>query len=84
MATTVPDRALDSLVLDLLEWLAKEPRSYPQTMEVWRTSCPRLAVWEEAVDRGLVVRKPAPANGMRIAVTPEGRSFLIRNGRLIA
>jgi len=82
MTTKAPDRALDSLVLDLLEWLAKEPRSYTQTMEVWRTSCPRLAVWEEAVDRGLVVRKPAPTNGMRIAVTGEGRSFLTRNGRL--
>jgi hypothetical protein len=84
MTTTVQDHGLDSLVLDLLEWLAKEPRTYAQTMEAWRTSCPRLAVWEEAVDRGLVVRKPAPTNGMRIAVTPEGRSFLTQNGRLPA
>lgn len=82
MTAKAPDRALDSLVLDLLEWLAKEPRTYAQTMEVWRTSCPRLAVWEEAVDRGLVVRKPAPTNGMRIVVTGEGRSFLTRRGRL--
>lgn len=84
MTLKVPDRALDSLVLDLLEWLAKEPRTYTQTMEVWRTSCPRLAVWEEAVDRNLVARKPSSRDGMRIAVTPEGRSFLIRNGRLRA
>lgn len=75
MTTKAPDRALDSLVLDMLEWIAKEPRSYAQTLEVWRTSCPRLAVWEEAVDRGLVERKPAANGGVRIAVTGNGRSF---------
>jgi hypothetical protein len=82
MPIKTPDRALDSLVLDMLEWLAKEPRTYTQTMDAWRTSCPRLTVWEEAVDRGLVERKPAPNDGMRIAVTSQGRSFLTRNGRL--
>ena len=84
MTGTIQDGALDSLVLDLLEWLAKEPRSYAQTMDVWRTSCPRLAVWEEAVDRRLVVRKPESRDGTHIAVTAEGRSFLTRNGRLPA
>lgn len=77
-----PDRALDSLVLDLLEWLAREPRTYTQTMDVWRTSCPRLAVWEEALDRGLIERKPALNGRTRVAVTGPGRSFLTRNGRL--
>ena len=33
---------LDPLVLDLVEWVAKEPRLYSQVIEVWRTSCPRL------------------------------------------
>jgi hypothetical protein len=79
MTTKTPDRTLDSLLLDLLEWLAKEPRTYTQTMEAWRTSCPRLTVWEEALERGLVERK---AGGSRIAVTGPGRSFLTRNGRL--
>lgn len=82
MPMRTPDRALDSLVLDMLEWLVKEPRTYVQTMDAWRTSCPRLTVWEEAVDRGLVERKPAPNDGARIAVTPQGRSFLTRYGRL--
>jgi hypothetical protein len=76
--TAAPDRSLDSLVLDLLEWIAREPRSYAQTMEVWRTSCPRLAVWEEAVDRGLVARAPNPAGGVCITLTAAGRDFLTR------
>lgn len=72
------DQYLDSLVLDLLEWIAKEPRSYAQTMEAWQTSCPRLTVWEEAVDRRLVVRQPHREGGVRIALTGPGRVLLKR------
>ena len=78
MTAHAQDQTLDSLVLDLLEWVAAEPRSYAQTMDVWRTSCPRLAVWEEAVDRGLVMRVPAAAGRARIALTNGGRTFLQR------
>jgi hypothetical protein len=46
----------------LLLWIAEQPRRYAETIEVWRTSCPRLAVWEDAladdlvrVDRGRVL-----------------------------
>ena len=49
------DLVVESLILDLLEWLAQSPRSYQQTMEAWRTHCPRLPVWEDAMDRGLTV-----------------------------
>jgi hypothetical protein len=48
------DTVVDALILDLLEWLAKRDRSYEDVMAAWRTSCPRLPVWEEANDRGLV------------------------------
>jgi hypothetical protein len=47
-------------------------------MEVWRTSCPRLTVWEEAVDRGLVVRRPNPEGSVRIALTGQGHDLLKR------
>ncbi len=49
------DPVVESLVLDLLEWLAKGERPYDEVMAAWRTSCPRLPVWEEANDRGYVV-----------------------------
>jgi D-3-phosphoglycerate dehydrogenase len=45
---------VDSLVVDLLEWLSLKDRSYEETMDAWRTSCPRLPVWEDATDQGLV------------------------------
>lgn len=84
MTLDVHDQRLDSLVLDMLEWLAKEPRTYAQTMDVWRTSCPRLTVWEEAIDRGLVARASNPAGGAYIKVTDRGRKFLQREGRSVA
>ena len=49
----------DPLVLDLVEWIAREPRLYSEVIETWRTSCPRLTIWEDAVDRGYVARQPA-------------------------
>jgi hypothetical protein len=60
------------LVCDLLEWLDRQPRTHAEVMEGWRTSCPRLPVWEEATDRGFVVRR-----GVMVDVTVEGRSFLV-------
>jgi hypothetical protein len=45
---------VESLVLDLLEWISLRNRTYPETMDAWRTSCPKLPVWEDATDLGLV------------------------------
>jgi hypothetical protein len=51
------DAVTESLILDLLEFVANGDRSYEEVMDAWRTSCPRLPVWEEANDRGLVSRE---------------------------
>ena len=45
---------IDALVLDLLEWVARQERSYEETMDAWRTSCPRLPVWEHATDERFI------------------------------
>jgi hypothetical protein len=66
---------VENLILDLIEWLGAGERTYQSTMDVWRTSCPRLQVWEEAVERGLV--ELASANGRSIVrVTSAGLSLL--------
>ncbi len=65
----------DALVLDLVEWVAREPRLYSEVIETWRTSCPRLTIWEDAVDRGYVARKPV-AGGVVVAITADGEKFL--------
>jgi hypothetical protein len=51
---TEGDPVIHNLILGLLAWLANRDRSYRETIDVWRTSCPRLPVWEEANDQGLV------------------------------
>jgi D-3-phosphoglycerate dehydrogenase len=67
--------ATEALILDLLEWIGAEERSYSETMEAWRTSCPRLPVWEEANDRGLVTRNLVDGCPV-IRLSPAGRSLL--------
>ena len=74
--------AKDALVLDLVEWIAREPRPYSEVIDAWRTSCPRLTVWEDAVDHGYVARRPT-GEGLRVTVTTAGEEFLRENGRII-
>jgi hypothetical protein len=71
----------ETLVLDLVEWIATQPRPYADVMEAWRTSCPRFPIWEDAVDLRFVARVKDPRAGEMIHVTPAGRSFLAANGR---
>ena len=73
---------LDPLILDLVEWVAREPRPYPDLIDAWRTSCPRLTVWEDAVERGFVRREGKAARDTLVHVTEEGRRFLRDNGRI--
>jgi hypothetical protein len=71
----------DPLVLDLVEWIARQPRLYSEVIETWRTSCPRLTIWEDAVDRGYVARAPT-VEGLRVAITEGGEKFLREHGRI--
>jgi len=69
------DLVVESLILDLLEWLAQSPRSYQRTMEAWRTHCPRLPVWEDAMDRGLTVLDVVQGINI-VRATPAGLALL--------
>ena len=71
---------VDSLVLDLLEWVARRERSYEEVMDAWRTSCPRLPVWEDAKDLGYLARTEAGGQSL-VVVTPAGMAFLAKHGR---
>ena len=68
----------DALVLDLVEWIGREPRLYAEVIETWRTSCPRLTIWEDAVDRGYVARQAVAGQGVRVAITDSRRKILAR------
>ena len=75
----VSDPPVHALMVDLLTFLAADEKPYADVMSAWRTSCPRLPVWEEAIDHGFVER------GMRggrqiVVVTARGAAFLERQG----
>jgi len=64
------------LTIQFLAWLADRPRLYGEVMEAWRSSCPRLTVWEDAVTDDLV-----RCGGDRIvSLTPRGRAVLESQG----
>jgi hypothetical protein len=67
---------VDNLVLDLLEWLGPSPRPYPEVLEAWRTSCPRLPVWEEANDQGYIERHHSSGVGQFVSVSEVGAAHL--------
>jgi hypothetical protein len=71
------DDPVDALILDLLEWVAAGERSYQEVMEAWRTSCPRLPVWEDATDRLLVARACVDGRPV-VRITAAGRALLAR------
>ncbi len=66
---------IDALLYDMLAWLAQGPHPYADVMDAWRTSCPRLTVWEDAVERGLVEHARIDRIAM-VQITSEGRAFL--------
>ena len=70
------DDVIESLILDLLEWVGPHSRPYAEVIEAWRTSCPRLPVWEEVNERGLVKSHHERGSGRLISVSPAGRALL--------
>jgi hypothetical protein len=66
---------VENLILDLLEWVGRKERTYQETMDAWRTSCPQLPIWEEATDRALVERRCANDHFI-VRVTPAGLALL--------
>lgn len=75
-ATTAP--SVGPLTRDFLAWVARQPRSYAEAMEAWRSSCPRFTIWEDALADGLV-RVEGGGSTMgeaTVVLTPRGRDLL--------
>jgi hypothetical protein len=73
---TVESDTVESLILDLLEWMGPTPRPYLEVLDAWRTSCPRLPIWEDANDRGFVASHHETGRGRLVSVTQAGRDHL--------
>jgi D-3-phosphoglycerate dehydrogenase len=67
---------VEPLVLDLLDWIGPHSRPYAEVLEAWRTSCPRLPVWEEANKRGFIDHIHEPGQPALVALSPSGLAQL--------
>ncbi len=68
---------LIALRLQFLAWVSSRPRTYADVMDAWRSSCPRLTVWEDALADGLVeVRSGDPRDRCEVTLTARGRATL--------
>jgi len=71
----MPD-PIEPLILDLLEWLGSRSRPYAEVIDAWRTSCPRLPVWEEANARGYLEHSHQPGGVAQVGVSESGFAHL--------
>lgn len=73
------------LTLQMLAWLAWRSRTYTETMDAWRTSCPKFPIWEDSLSAHLIRVRPADAGAgvghAMVELTPEGRAVLDRFGQ---
>jgi hypothetical protein len=61
----------------MLEWISARPRTYEEVLEAWRTSCPRLSIWEDACINGLI---DSASCGSVVTVSAQGRKLLAEAG----
>jgi hypothetical protein len=72
----------EALTLQFLAWIGERPRSYAEAMDAWRSTCPRLSIWDDAVRGGRIAFEGSEKTTMkdsRVALTGRGRALL--NGR---
>jgi len=70
--------AVSPLVLEFLTWISSRQRTYAETMEAWRSNCPRHPVWDDALSDGLVqiIADPEAPKQQIVALTPKGLTLL--------
>jgi hypothetical protein len=70
---------MSTLTEQFLIWVADRPRTYADAMEAWRSTCPRLSIWEDALGDELVRLEPGAGgvSGCRVVLTPRGQALLV-------
>ena len=65
---------VNPLTLQLLEWITHHPRSYADVLDAWRTTCPRLSIFEDACIDGLI--ECGSGAGTTVSLSPKGKVLL--------
>jgi len=61
------------LTRQMLAWIAARPRDYTEVMDAWRTSCPRMSIWEDACSNGLIAYETGTG---KVILSEAGRAYL--------
>jgi hypothetical protein len=61
---------------EFLEWVVFRPRTYADVLEAWQSHCPRFTLWEDALERQLIVLDGSSQRAMSVQLTPHGRAAL--------
>ena len=78
-AETSEEAAAAALTLQFLDFVA-DGRPYGETMEAWRSTCPRMPIWEDAVRDGLVrIENGGVMKSSRVVLTARGKARLDRD-----
>ena len=73
-------QALSALTVQLLTWVAEQPRTYGEAMDAWRTSCPRMPIWEDAMSQGLIdIEGSGTMREREVRLSKRGRVMLGRH-----
>ena len=66
--------------LQFLAWVAREKRTYGEVQQAWRSTCPRLTAWEDALEEGLIAfaceAEARTSDATEIVLTAHGRHLL--------
>jgi len=65
------------LMIQFLTWVATRRRTYAESMDAWRSSCPRHTVWEDALADGLIqIGGGDTLQESEVTLTQRGRAIL--------
>ena len=69
---------MNQLARELLAWISARPRTYAETMEAWRSTCPRHSTWEDACIAGHVevIGNGGTMDESAVVLTELGRTVL--------
>ncbi len=70
----MPAEAPSPSVVELLDWITLGRRTYSETLEAWKTHCPRLSAWEDALAAELIEVRRADDGESLVVLTPAGTS----------
>ena len=70
--------SVNLLMLEFLTWISTRRRTHAETMEAWRSTCPRHTAWEDALADGLI-QIEGPLHQLDVILTDRGRAMLNGN-----